>query len=63
MNDRVDANNKPAALSPNYAKVKRHFEEGLWTAAMVQQAVSRWITAEEAERILRGEQEDGGAYE
>lgn len=38
--------------SPKYQKVKDYYDKGLWTTEMVQNAVGRWITAEEADEIL-----------
>lgn len=44
--------------SPKFAKVKGYYDAGLWTKAMVRNAVvKRWITAEEYEEIT------GEAYE
>lgn len=40
------------AESPKFRKVKGYYEDGLWTAQMVRNAVGRWITAGEAEEIL-----------
>lgn len=34
-------------MSKNYAKVKRYYDNRLWSAAMVHTAVGKWITAEE----------------
>ena len=38
--------------SPKFEKVKNYYDNGLWTAQMVRNAVGRWITAAEAEEIL-----------
>lgn len=38
--------------SARFAKVKHYYDNGLWTAQMVRNAVGRWITAGEAEEIL-----------
>jgi len=40
--------------SAKFEKVRDYYERGLWTAVMVQHAVDRWITAEEAKEILQG---------
>lgn len=40
--------------SVKYEKVKNYYDRGLWTAEMVQNAVGRWITKEEADEILTG---------
>lgn len=37
--------------SKNYEKVKRYYEQGLWTKEMVYNVVGRWITPEEYEEI------------
>ena len=42
-------------MSAKYETVKRYYEKGLWSEAMVRNAVGRWITAEECEKILGGE--------
>ena len=38
-------------MSKNYSKVKKYYENGLWSLAMVRNAVGRWITAEEFTEI------------
>lgn len=38
-------------MSKNYAKVKRYYDNRLWSAAMVHTAVGKWITAEEYKEI------------
>ena len=38
-------------MSKNFTKVQAYYERGLWTLKMVQNAVGRWITAEEYEII------------
>lgn len=42
--------------SAKFERVKRYFDTGLWNAKMVRNAVGRWITAEEADEILGGEE-------
>ena len=38
--------------SPKYKKVKKYYDEGLWTIDMVRNAVFKgWITAEEFSEI------------
>jgi len=34
-------------MSKNYSKVKKYYDSGLWSLAMVRNAVGRWITPEE----------------
>lgn len=38
--------------SKKFTTVKGYYDHGLWTEAMVRNAVGRWITAEEADEIL-----------
>jgi hypothetical protein len=38
-------------MSKKYSMVKSYYDRGLWTKAMVRNAVRRWITAEEYEMI------------
>lgn len=38
--------------SQKFERVKAYFDKRLWTAQMVQNAVGRWITQEEADEIL-----------
>ncbi|MBQ2428881.1 MAG: XkdX family protein [Ruminococcus sp.] len=46
-------------MSKKFAKVKRYYDEVLWTKAMVANAVAKgWITAEEYE-IITGEPYEG----
>ena len=41
--------------SPNFEKVRRHYERGLWSAANVDLAVKcGWITASERDEIIEG---------
>lgn len=42
--------------SKKYDLVKRYYDNGLWNAEMVNNAVGRWITKEEAAEILGGDQ-------
>ena len=50
--------------SKNFEKVKAYYENYLngikpyWTPEMVENAVGKWITAEEAEEILHLNKED-----
>ena len=40
-------------MSKKFAKVKRYYDEGLWTKSMVRNAVVKgWITTEEYELIV-----------
>ena len=40
-------------MSKKFAKVKRYYDEGLWTKSMVRNAVVKgWITADEYELIV-----------
>lgn len=45
--------------SAKFETVKRYYDEGLWNIAMVQNAVGRWITAEEYKEII-GEDDMNG---
>jgi len=49
--------------SAKFERVKGYFTGGMWNETMVQNAVGRWITAEEAHQILGGSREtqDGTA--
>lgn len=38
-------------MSKNYNKVKDYYDSGLWSKAMVKNAVGRWITEEEYKLI------------
>lgn len=38
--------------SPKFETVKSYYDNGLWNKTMVQNAVGRWITEEEAREIL-----------
>lgn len=40
--------------STNFEKVKTYYDRGMWSAARVDAAIGKWITAEEAEEILGG---------
>lgn len=41
-------------MSKKFAKVKRYYDEGLWSKRQVHDAVVKgWITAEEYEIIIR----------
>ena len=44
--------------SKHYEKVKRYYDEGLWSRERVHEAVGEWITEEEYEEIT-GEQYEG----
>lgn len=39
-------------MSKKFETVKNYYKLGLWTAQMVQNAVGKWITQEEADTIL-----------
>lgn len=47
--------------SPRYGTVKAYYDSGRWTAAMVRNAIGRWITYEEAQEILGKEDEPTAA--
>lgn len=50
--------------SKKFNTVKSYFDKGLWTEAMVRNAVGRWITEGEAEEIIGGAAaENGGGGE
>lgn len=38
-------------MSKNYSKVKKWYDNGRWSKAIVKNAVGRWITEEEYELI------------
>lgn len=38
--------------SPKFEIVKSHYDRGLWNTQMIENAVGRWITEEEAQEIL-----------
>ena len=38
--------------SPNFNKVKNHYDRGLWSADRVRKAVGIWITQGECDAIL-----------
>ena len=38
--------------SPNFDKVKKYFEDKLWSKKMVEDAAGRWITAAEVKEII-----------
>ena len=37
--------------SKNFEKVKKYYDSGMWTLAMVRNAVGKWITEEEFKEI------------
>ncbi|MBO5449820.1 MAG: XkdX family protein [Ruminococcus sp.] len=43
-------------MSKKFSKVKEYYDKGFWSAEMVQNAVGKWITAEEADIILKTEE-------
>lgn len=49
--------------SPKFGLVKGHYDYKRWNAKMVQNAVGKWITAEEAAEILGTEEGGTGADE
>lgn len=42
-------------MSENYNKVKKYYDNGLWSLERVGKAVGRWITVEEYEAITGAE--------
>lgn len=40
--------------SAKFEKVKGYYDAGLWTEEMVRNAAGKWITAEEAGKIIGG---------
>lgn len=38
--------------SPKFEKVKAYYDEGLWNKKMVENAIGKWITADEAAEIF-----------
>ena len=49
--------------SKKFKTVKSYYDKGLWTEAMVSNAVGRWITEEEANEIINGQEPEGGGGE
>ena len=49
--------------SKKFNTVKGYFDKGLWTEAMVRNAVGRWITEAEAEEIITGTATEDSAGE
>lgn len=45
-------------MSKNFEKVKEFYENGLWSIARVRNAVGKWITEQEFEKIT-GEEYQG----
>ena len=45
--------------SANYEKVKQYYNTGLWSKSMLINAVGRWITKEEYEKIVQEKYVDG----
>lgn len=43
-------------MSAKFELVRTYFQRGLWDATRVQNAVGRWITADEAAEILGGDE-------
>ena len=39
-------------MSPKYELVKGYYDAGLWNAERVYNAIGRWITKEESEKII-----------
>lgn len=42
-------------MSKMFDKIKYWYEEGYWTETMVREAEDKWLTKEEVEQILRGD--------
>lgn len=42
--------------SPKYELVKYYYDHHMWSADRVRKAVGRWITQEECDEILGGEE-------
>lgn len=49
--------------SKKFNTVKGYYDKGLWTEAMVRNAVDRWITDAEAEEIISGHAAEESAGE
>lgn len=47
--------------SKNFEKVKKYYDEGLWTLNRVCNAVGKWITKEEFEEITSKEVSSNGS--
>lgn len=44
-------------MSEKFNLVKKYYDRGLWSADRVRKAVGRWITEEEAEEIIGGDED------
>lgn len=42
-------------MSKMFDKIKYWYEKGYWTEEMVRKAEGKWLTEEEVEQILRGD--------
>lgn len=45
-------------MSKMFEKIKKYFEEGLWSEEWVRNAEGKWLTEEEVEEILNGGESD-----
>lgn len=44
--------------SAKFEKVKKYYKSGMWNKAAVQNAVGKWITKEEANEILKENEQE-----
>lgn len=45
-------------MSKMFEKIKKYFEEGLWSEEWVRNAEGKWLTEEEVKEILNGGESD-----
>ena len=45
-------------MSKMFEKIKKYYEEGLWSEEWVRNAEGKWLTEEEVEEILKSENID-----
>lgn len=44
-------------MSRMYEKIKKYYQEGIWSKEWVRDAEGRWLTAEEVEEILNSKED------
>lgn len=45
-------------MSKMFEKIKKYYEEGLWSEEWVRNAEGKWLTEEEVKEILNGGESD-----
>lgn len=45
-------------MSKMFEKIKKYYEEGLWSEEWVRNAEGKWLTKEEIKEILKGGESD-----